>query len=88
MITEIKVFYFINVNSIPECTSQADIAFMIDKSGSIQRDNFQLVLEFAKELVLQMARSGDPGIVNVDKQWWWCRKCGPSMSYNNQVIQE
>ena len=43
------------------CTSQADIALMIDKSGSIQRGNFQRVLDFAKQLALQMAQNGDRG---------------------------
>ena len=53
---------FTSNTCIAECTSPADIAIMIDKSGSVGRENFQLVLKFAKDLIAQMAVSGITGM--------------------------
>ena len=37
-----------------DCANEADIAFIIDVSGSIQRQNFEILMDFIKQLVVEM----------------------------------
>ena len=44
---------------IPGCEEQADIIFALDASGSIGRENFEIMIEFVRE-VIQGLRIGTP----------------------------
>ncbi len=50
---------------LPECSGKADIAFAIDRSGSIRRERFDSILEFVQRIITELEVGDNSAQVSV-----------------------
>ena len=69
--------------SVTGCEEPGDVVFAVDSSGSIGKENFQLLVDFTKAVVMELPIDGDTQI-GLETICWWGK--GSDLSYWQHAI--